>query len=65
MATSNELFFLDPFAFRQFDDPAYKGPRISGISKEDFVTKLNSLVGFTFDVDAMANRYTHSQHNMI
>ena len=43
-ATPTELFFVDPFAFRQFDDPAYKGPRISGTTKEAFVAHLNQLV---------------------
>ncbi|KEP64876.1 UNVERIFIED_CONTAM: DUF3228 domain-containing protein [Hammondia hammondi] len=35
---------LDPFCFRQFDDPAYGGSRISGVTKEEFLERVNELV---------------------
>ncbi|ESS33062.1 DUF3228 domain-containing protein [Toxoplasma gondii VEG] len=35
---------LDPFCYRQFDDPAYGGSRISGVTKEEFLEKVNELV---------------------
>lgn len=34
---------LDPFAFRQFDDPNYEGTKITSMSKEEFTSKINEL----------------------
>jgi hypothetical protein len=33
-------FRADPFVFRQFDDPEYKGTRLD-CSKEDFCVRVN------------------------
>lgn len=37
------IVILDPFAFRQFDNPNYSGSKISGISKQDFIQKVWTL----------------------
>ncbi|KAK9904840.1 hypothetical protein WJX75_003595 [Coccomyxa subellipsoidea] len=42
MTTAGEMFFLDEFAIRQWDDPNYSGTRIC-YSKSDFVEKLHDL----------------------
>ncbi len=42
MATAGEVFFLDDFAIRQWDDPSYSGTRIS-YSKDGFVQKLHDF----------------------
>ncbi|PFH34544.1 DUF3228 domain-containing protein [Besnoitia besnoiti] len=34
---------LDAFCFRQFDAPTYAGTRVTGISKEDFLKKVNEM----------------------
>lgn len=39
---SGKLFFLDPFAARQFDDPNYAGTRIN-FDKEAFAARMNEL----------------------
>mmetsp|Transcript_21469 Transcript_21469/g.83281 ORF Transcript_21469/g.83281 Transcript_21469/m.83281 type:complete len:214 (+) Transcript_21469:3-644(+) len=31
-----------PFAYRQFDDPSYTGTRITGMTKEEFVNRVNT-----------------------
>ena len=38
---SGKHFFLDPFAERQWDDPSYKGGRITK-SKAEFTDKVNA-----------------------
>ena len=40
---ASRLFFLDPFAHRQFDDPNYAGPRIA-FDKGQFIERLNGMV---------------------
>lgn len=42
MAAAGNVFFLDEFAIRQWDDPSYSGTRIS-YSKDGFVQKLHEL----------------------
>ncbi|BDA49866.1 hypothetical protein COCOBI_14-4860 [Coccomyxa sp. Obi] len=42
MAAAGEVFFLDEFAIRQWDDPSYSGTRIS-YSKDGFVQKLHEF----------------------
>eukprot|EP00051_Salpingoeca_urceolata_P033376 m.20385 g.20385 ORF g.20385 m.20385 type:complete len:245 (+) comp6157_c0_seq1:61-795(+) len=42
MAAGKPLFFLDPFAKRQFDDPAYTGTHID-FDKEAFAQRINEL----------------------
>eukprot|EP00670_Eutreptiella_braarudii_P026429 CAMPEP_0174371374 /NCGR_PEP_ID=MMETSP0811_2-20130205/99499_1 /TAXON_ID=73025 ORGANISM="Eutreptiella gymnastica-like, Strain CCMP1594" /NCGR_SAMPLE_ID=MMETSP0811_2 /ASSEMBLY_ACC=CAM_ASM_000667 /LENGTH=205 /DNA_ID=CAMNT_0015517681 /DNA_START=45 /DNA_END=659 /DNA_ORIENTATION=+ len=34
---------LDRFCFRQFDDPDYRGTRVKGMSKDEFVAVVNRL----------------------
>ncbi|CBZ52363.1 conserved hypothetical protein [Neospora caninum Liverpool] len=35
---------LDPFCYRQFDDPSYGGSRLTGVTKEEFLKKVNDRV---------------------
>ena len=42
MAAEGEVFFLDEFAIRQWDDPSYSGTKIS-YSKDGFVQKLHEF----------------------
>lgn len=42
-AAMSSLFFLDPFADRQFDDPAYKGTCVKW-DKEDFCKRISEHV---------------------
>eukprot|EP00922_Rhytidocystis_sp_ex-Travisia-forbesii_P060111 GHVS01089090.1.p1 GENE.GHVS01089090.1~~GHVS01089090.1.p1 ORF type:complete len:258 (+),score=62.50 GHVS01089090.1:320-1093(+) len=36
---------LDPFAFKQFDDPQYNGTRIETMGKDDFLQQVNKIIG--------------------
>lgn len=40
-AASNDSIFLDPFCFKQFDDPSYRGTKIGSCTKEQFQERLN------------------------
>jgi hypothetical protein len=60
MTTAGEMFFLDEFAIRQWDDPNYSGTRIC-YSKSDFVEKLHDLhakVGRALTVKLPGNVHT-------
>ena len=48
MATSSTpiRLRLDPFCFRQFDDPTYAGTRFGDLSKDQFMAKLNEFVAY-------------------
>jgi len=38
-------FFLDAFALRQWDDPAYQGPRLAHVPKQSFVERVAAAGG--------------------
>lgn len=40
MALGNDSLWLDPFAYRQFDDAAYSGTKIGGVTKEAFMAHV-------------------------
>lgn len=42
---------LDPFCFRQFDNPEYSGTQVTGISKQDFINEVNRLYMESPDAD--------------
>jgi len=37
MSLGNDSIWLDPFAYRQFDDAEYSGTKITGVTKEAFM----------------------------